>query len=962
MKLLLEQPGQLVNKQQILDAIWPGTFVGDAVLKDNIRQLREALRDDAGSPIYIETAHRRGYRFIGKLTASGPDQSLSAAAPVPPLQLTPDRAALTSTFVNGVLGRDAELARMRGWLERTLAGERQTIFVTGEPGIGKTTIVQAFLEQATQVPGILVARGQCLEQYGAAEAYLPVLEGFSRLCRSRHGAQVLDILRQEASAWLAQMPSLVPEPERATLRTQVAATSRERMLREMAEAIETLTSESPMLLILEDLHWSDYSTLDLVAYLARRQDPARLMVIGTYRPVDVIVGDHPLKEVKRELQAHGLCHELPLEFLGEDAVAQYVQAKFPRHQFPRGFHHAIFGRTEGNPLFLVNLVEYLIDQKLVIEDQGVSRLGVALAEIEQGVPANLRQLIEKQIDRLNPDERMVLEVASVAGAECSSLAIAAGLGMSIEWVDQQCEQLARRHRFLSSARLAELPDGTMTPRRHFIHILYRDVPYRLIPLIRRSQIHQRIAERGVEVYGDRANEIAAELAMHFEQSRDWPRALEHLLQAAENAAARSAHHEAIDLANRGLEALRFLAQAVEYSKQEMKLRVILIASMMAIKGFASEEVEKVNARGRELFWRHGPSPELFYMLWSLNFYQQFSGEMHSSLEVSYQLMRVAEELKDGGLIMEAHRSIGAVLVLLGRSSEALEHLEKGIALCAAHHNQRDRVFVGFDSKVMLECFSALALLDLGYPNQSAEKAAAGLALARELDHAQTLVVAEHIAAQLHHLRGEASLAYERAKEAMELADEYGLTVWVTYGLIELGWAVAELGNPRDGIEKMERGLADYEATGAKLRSPYFLGLLADQLNKTGRIEEGLLTITKALHLAERTGEGYVLAELHRIKGELIMKSGELNHSAKDSTRSTTLSQARACFVDALAIAQQQRARSWGLRAAMSMHRLDLMLGNADHTQLAEIYSSFTEGHETADLRQARALLEVAPRK
>ncbi len=390
--------------------------------------------------------------------------------------------------------------------------------------------------------------------------------------------------------------------------------------------------------------------------------------------------------------------------------------------------------------------------------------------------------------------------------------------------------------------------------------------------------------------------------------------------------------------------------------------MILIASMMAIKGFASAEVEEVNARGRELFWRHGPSQELFYMLWSLNFYQQFSGEMQSSLEVSNQLLQLAEELKDEGLIMEAHRSIAAVLVLLGQSSEALVHLEKGLALSAAHSNRRDRIFVGFESKVMFESFSALALLDLGYPDQSAEKAAAALALAREIDHPQTLVVAEHIAAQLHHLRGEASLAYERAKEAMELADEYGLTLWVTYGLIELGWAVAELGNPQDGIEKMERGLADYERTGARLRTPYFLGMVADQLGKIGRVEEGLLAIAKALDLAERTGEGYALAEWHRIKGELFMKRAELNYSANDLTRSTVLSQARACFADALAIAQQQGARTWELRAALSMHRLDLILGNATDTRLTEIYSSFTEGYETADLRQARAFLGIASLK
>jgi tetratricopeptide (TPR) repeat protein len=437
--------------------------------------------------------------------------------------------------------------------------------------------------------------------------------------------------------------------------------------------------------------------------------------------------------------------------------------------------------------------------------------------------------------------------------------------------------------------------------------------------------------------------------MHYEQSRDWPRALEHLLQAAENAAARSAHHEAIDLANRGLEVLKFHAQAAENSKKEMKLRMILIASMMAIKGFASAEVEEVNARGREFFWRHGPSQELFYMLWSLNFYKQFSGEMQSSLEVSCQLMQLAEELKDQGLIMEAHRSIGAVLVMLGRSSEALEHLEKGLALCATHPNQRDRIFAGFDSKVMLKCFSALALLDLGYPDQSAEKAAAGLAIAREVKYPQTSVVAGHVAAQLHHLQGEASLAYERAKEAMELADEYGLTVWVTYGLIELGWAVAELGNPQDGIDKIERGLTDYEATGATLRSPYFLGLLADQLGKAGRVEEGFRAIVIALALAGRTGEGYALAEWHRIKGVLFMKTGELNHSANDPSRPAALSQARACFADALATAKKQGARWCGLRAALSMHRLDLMLGKA-------------RPDDTADLRRARAFLEVAPVK
>lgn len=958
LKLLVEHPGQLMRKQQVLDAVWPSTFVGDAVLKDSVRQLREALDDDAECPLYIETAHRRGYRFIGIIREVTSPKPVKSESPDAPKRVPEIIAPMPSTIAAAMLGRETELTMMHNSLDRALVGERQTLFITGEPGIGKTTLVQAFLERVSNVHGILVAHGQCLEHYGAAEAYLPVLDGFSRLCRSSGGEQVLDLLRQQAPAWLAQMPSLIPLAERESLQSQVVGATRERMLREIAETIEALTSRSPLILVLEDLHWSDYSTLDLVSYLARRGDPARLMIVGTYRPVDVILNEHPLKSVKRELQVHNLCHELPLGYLAENVVTQYLAARFPEHQFPGSLRRAIYQRTEGNPLFMVTLLEFLCNETMIAEDQGIWKLRVNLAEVEKGIPGNLRQLIEKQVERLSPDERTVLDAASVAGMECSSVAIASGLDRPTEWVEKHCEELARRHQFLSPAWLVELPDGTITPRQRFIHVLYREVPYRLIAPKLRSQIHQRIGERGEQIYGDRKSEIAAELAMHYEQSRDWPRAFEHLLQAAENAAARSAHHEVIDLANRGLEALKFHIHAAECSKQEMKLRVILIASMMAVKGFASAEVEEVNARGRELFWHHGPSQELFYMLWSLNFYLQFSGKMQSSLEVSCQMMQLAEELKDEGLIMEAHRSVGAALVMLGRCSEALEHLEKGIALCATHHNNRDRIFVSFDSKVMLECFAALALLDLGYPDQSAEKAAAGLALARRLGHAQTLVVAGHVAAQLHQLRGEAFPAHERAKEAMELADEYGLTVWVTYGLIELGWAVAELGDPQDGIEKMERGLAEYEMTGATLRSPYFLGLLADQLGKVGRVEEGLVAISKALALAARTGEGYALAEWHRIKGELLMRSGNLNSSANEPLRLAALSQARVCFDDAFLVAQQKGARSSVLRTALSMHRLDLMLGNPHHTRLAEIYSSFTEGFETADLRQARALLEI----
>jgi len=958
LKLLVENPGQLVNKRQVMDAVWPGTFVGDAVLKDNIRQLREALEDDADSPTYIETAHRRGYRFIGKLVQQGPSIP-PVREPAPATRPAAESSGLRQPPIGArILGREAELSEMHFRLNRALSGERQTVFVTGEPGIGKTTLVQAFLEQANQVTGILVVRGQCLEHYGGGEPYLPVLDGLSRLARSVEGTRLVPVLRHHAPAWMAQMPSLVPQSERASLQAQVVGATRERMLREMAEAIETLTLESPLIMVLEDLHWSDYSTLDLVSYLARRPDSARLLVIGTYRPVDVIVSDHPLKAVKRELHAHGLCHEVTLEYLSEEAIGSYLSVRLPGHHFPVGLRRTILRRTEGNPLFMVNLVEYLTDQKMIVRNNQAWELRVELKEIERGIPANLRQLIETQIERLSPDERSVLEAASVAGMECSCAAIAAGLNQSDEWVEKHCNELARRHQFLSAAWLAELPDGTITPRHRFIHILYRDVPYRLMPAMRRAQIHQRIGERGAAIYGDRSSEIAAELAMHFEQSRDWPRALHYLTQAAENASRKSAHHEAAEIAQRGLTILKLSPQSKERDQQEVALRMILILALMAIKGFASGEVEELYADGENLFRSGEPSPQLFNWLYLLGLLHMFRGKIRPALELADRLLILAEELKDPRLIMEIHRARGSTLLEIGRYAEALDHVDRASHLYSTIRPHPQTLISGRDCKVLSECSAGKALWVIGFPDAALQRMQVGLEFAREIAHPQSLAYAAHFASQLHQLRGEPLLAQQRAKEAIHVAEEYCLELWVVFGRIDLGWADAELGDIQRGIERLRQGLAAYQATGTKVMYPVFLGLLADQLNKADRVEEGLEVIAQALTCAEETGEGYAIADLHRIKGELLMRDGELNQSANDSSRSTALIQARACFADALTIAQQQKARSWELRAALSMHRLDLMLGNPNHTQLAEIYSTFTEGYETADLRQARAFLRV----
>src|SRR5258705_4162758 len=502
LKYLVARPGTLVTKQQLLDDVWPDTFVSDAVLKDIIKQLREVLGDDAKSPQFIETAHRRGYRFICQVTTGS--TAISDAQVVQPNQrFTPYPPFVSPSATVSVLGRESALEQMRTWMKLALAADRQVVFVTGEAGIGKTALVEAFLEQVAAIHNLLIARGEWLEQYCASEAYLPVLDALSRLARESGGAAILACLRQYAPTWLIQMPALSTATDREALPQQVLGATRERMLREMAEAIEALTLEAPLLLVLEDLHWSDYSTLDLVSYLARRTHPARLLLLGTYRPVDVILSEHPLKGVKQELQMHRLCEELPLEYLSQEAVVGFLKVKFPAHRFPERLAEMVHQRTEGNLLFMVNVIDYLLEEKIVVKQAGLWQIQVDLEEVELGVRENIRFLIEKHIDRLTEVEQRVLEGASVVGMDCSAVAMSAGLAEDVIMIEEVCDSLARRHQFLLPAYLAELPDGTITPRYRFMHALYLDVLYKRVAVTSRSQIHGRIGERGEAIYGDR---------------------------------------------------------------------------------------------------------------------------------------------------------------------------------------------------------------------------------------------------------------------------------------------------------------------------------------------------------------------------------------------------------------------------------------------------------------------------
>jgi predicted ATPase/DNA-binding winged helix-turn-helix (wHTH) protein len=938
---LLGRPGQLVTKEELLNAVWPGTFVGEAVLKVAIRQIREALDDDSTSPRFIETAHRRGYRFIGQIAGSSPT--------------TVDRAMQSGKAVSGapqpadlprqVVGRDRALSQMQSWLEKMLRGERQILFVTGEAGIGKTALVDAFARSLVFDRSIRISRGQCLEQYGTSEAYLPVLEAINRLCREHR--PVVDVLRAHAPMWLLQMPSLVSASDRELLSREVSGATRERMLREMGDALEALTVDTPLVLILEDLHWSDYSTLDLISYLARQRHLAQLMVIGTYRTVEVVVSGHPLKEVKRELLAKQQCVELPLEYLSKEAVTQYLSVRFPNNRFPLELSALIHERTEGSPLFMVNAVDYLVAEGSIAEHGELWDLAADIQKVDVGVPDSIKQMIQKQIDHLDREKQRTLEVASVAGSEFSALAVVAGIGEDRAVIEARCDELARQRQFIRDCGVYELPGGELVTKYGFIHALYQNVLYEGLSSSRRVQLHRRIGEREEQLYGQRATEIAAELAMHYERGSNPIRAVTYLQHAAENALRRSAYREAVGLSRRGLELLERLPDTPERARQELALRVTLGVPLIATEGYAAPAVGSSYTRARELCRRFGETPEISEVLWGLWTFYLVRAELLTARQIAEEFLQLAERLPYPGITMEV------TLMHLGEFAPALEHFKKAFLLYDPERHRDDALRYSQNSGVSALCHGAWTLWFLGEPDQALERIEEALAMARDLSQPHGLAHTWFFAAVLHQLRRESRLAQECAETAIAISDEHGLALYQAIATITRGWALIEQGRQEEAIEQIRQGIVAHQATGMELLHPHFLALLGEALGMSRRTEEGLRVLEEALALGHRNGEQYYHAELHRLRGELL-----LTQSTGKAKPSSTVA-AESSFYESIRIAQQQKAKSLELRAVMSLVRLHRNQGKDQEVRhlLRQVYDTFTEGFDTTDLREAKALLD-----
>jgi CHAT domain-containing protein/predicted ATPase len=865
-----------------------------------------------------------------------------------PPAATVNRVAEASVTV----GREDELRRLHAAFDAARRGDRGVMLLRGPPGIGKTTLLEEFLAQVRHGGDAWIARGQAIEQYGAGEAYLPLLEALGRLGREPGGRALVEHLRRCAPTWLVQLPALLDPPELEALVARTRDSTRERMLRELAELLESATAERPLVIALEDLHWSDRSTIEAIAYVAQGRAPARVLLVGTYRPAEVKVGEHPLRAVVQEIRARRRGEEIRLEPLGEAAVHRYLEHRLTSSDLDEEIGRMVHRRTEGHPLFLVNVVDFALREGLIAERSGRWSLRGGSAALASAVPEGLRPMIERQIESLSSEVQPVLEAAAVAGAEFSVAAVAAALESDPEEVDDRCEEIAWHGQLLRSAGMEEWPDGTLAGRYRFVHALYQNVLYDRIAEPRRIRLHRRIGERKAAAFGANAPEIAGELASHFEAARDIARALEHRERAGDLAVRRHADHEAIEHFERALHLLPGLPKGSERAQRELDLLVKLATPLMSTAGYAARQVEQVFDRAYALSRQLPPGPHLAPLLRGLVSFHQVRARPTTARVVGEELLKLCESGDDSIARLQAHYGHGVTLYDLAELADAERHLTAGLALYDPEaHATHVSVYGGYDPGVGCRCWLGWLHWTRGEPDRAVRAAEDGVQLAERLPHRFSLAFANTAMTVLLLHRSEVELARPYLARASAIVREDGFSY---QGAILIGleaWVALLEGRAADAIALVEQSLASHAATGAGTSLPSFVTILAYAKAFSGRVEEGIAHVDEAIAAAEQTRQRILVGPLYRSRGELVVSLG-------DPARRP---EAAVWFQRARKFAHAVGARMYELQAATSLARV--LRESEQYAEareaLAGVYGGFTEGFSTRPLREAKALLDEA---
>jgi DNA-binding winged helix-turn-helix (wHTH) protein/predicted ATPase len=929
---LLQHRDRVVSKQELLENVWKTRFVTESALTSRIKAARKVIGDDGRTQRIIKTQHGRGYRFV----ASVREQDRPAYGNGPFME-PPGGAPLKGTPHSPLVGRDGEFAALQRLLGDALDGTRRTALVSGEAGLGKTALVEAFVQRAKRTR-VATAIGRCLEQRGAAEPYMPLFEVMARLCRGDRGTDVREILTTHAPTWMAEMPWLLGSTQLEELRRRSLGSTRLRMLREIAEALDAISERWPLVLVLEDVQWSDPSTRDAVNALSRRREPARLLLICTCRATDVSDPSRDIGALLQDLVVTEAGEEVALTSLDEAAVGQYLDQRLPQASLPEEIVHLLTRRTGGNALYISTLVDDWL--------QRAERVGTdpdaGFPDFLGVMPDSLRRMIDQRVSRLRLREQEVLEAASVVGFGATAALIATALGADDEEVEACCSELSRTHRLLRERGVVEWPDGTVSARFEFAHSLYQERLYERVPVSRRARLHRALGERLHVAYGEQASEHAVELAFHFTRAGDAPRGVAYSVLAAEQALRRFAHTEAIKHVEAGLLLVGRLSKD-EGSSPELELQVSLGLALIAAHGWAHPGVEDSYNRALELGRALDDPERLSSVLYGLATVLELRGEYERSQDLMEERLVLEARMSDSRPLVESHELLACSTFHQGAFEDSLGHADEGWSLYDSERHVALIAVLGENPGVSCNNWAALDLWFLGYPDKAVDRIARAVKLAEDPAHFFSLAHAHEQAATVYQLRREPQLVLEHATATIDLGNRQGFSYRVATGTMLQGWARATMGEVAQGIEDLRAGLDGYVATGARMDLPYYMALLADAYLLADLPRESLKTAEEALLAAGTRGYCYE-AELHRLKG-----LARLRQAQGQGSRSLRR---------ALDVARGQNARILELRAAASLgaHARDAADEKEAVAALTRVRSSLTEGFGTTDVIEADRVL------
>jgi class 3 adenylate cyclase/predicted ATPase len=846
-----------------------------------------------------------------------------------------------------LVGREQEIRLLLECWVKAQEEVAQIMLLTGEAGIGKSRLVQVLKELIT---GTLYTGLTChCSPYYQNSVLYPIINLIQRalgLRREDSPEESLHKLETAVGEWMPEsaseavplLASLLSLPllNRYPPLALMPQRQREKTLETLLAILSKIAMRQPVLLVIEDLHWADPSTLELIKRLTDLKSTTRVLTVLTFRPEFTPPWSMPTDGVADRF------HQITLTHLDREQIEVMIKRITKGKTLPSELIQQIITKTDGVPLLVEEVTKMILESSLLREYEDHYKLAGPLPAL--AIPTTVQDLLTTRLDQLEVTTvKEVAQIGSMLGREFSYELIQALVPLLDEpTLQTKLDQLVK-------AEIIYQRGIPPQAKYFFKHVLIQETAYASMLRSKRQQYHGQIAQVLQERFPENAEMQPELLAHHYTEASLKEQAIAYWQKAGQRAVERSAHVEAIGHFNRGLELLNTLPDTPEQTRQRLTLQLALGVPLIVIKGYAASEVERVYTQARELCRRVEETPQLFLALRGLVSFYFLKGELRTALELGEQCMHLTQNFQDPDFLLEAHKMLGFTLFGLGELISALQHLEKGIAI---YNFQRHRspAFLHYVADPGVVCLSHIAwiLWFLGYPDQALKRSYEALTLAQKLSHPFSLVYALYCVTSIYHYCRDVGTTQERAEEVIILANEHGFPFWSAAGSLYRGWALAEQGRREEGIAHMNQSLKAYRSMGAEMLQPLFLALLAEAYGKVRQVEKGLTLLIEALTMAHRNGERFYEAELYRLKGELLLALSTENQA-----------EAETCFHRALNITRSKSAKSVELRVTISLSRLLTKQGKREEARqmLAEIYGWFTEGFETADLKEARALLE-----